>query len=244
MAETDPTRIDDPPKASSDWLLIVKDVFPQWRDRLESSWDAADEVYYLLRDSETVSAKCRVDASGKEIPDTAKFLYAEDWQDRRDNLLLEPDPDGGARTLKILDDEYIHPGDKLPGERTEFYVQRLDRDRWERRYPTLAAPPPAPSKEPILAPAPSEELNNKPRQKPGPKPDLEWWEKIETKCYELMDHNGDFTPDDPEWDCQARLEKALMDFCQPFGREPGGSTLREKLPGWLSAWHKRKTGKA
>ena len=89
---------------------------------------------------------------------------------------------------------------------------------------------------------PSEELNNKPRQKPGPKPDFDW-EKIEAKCYELMDYHDDFTPDDPDWDCQARLETALLDFCQQtWGREPGASTLRRKLPEWLLAWHKRKAG--
>jgi hypothetical protein len=82
------------------------------------------------------------------------------------------------------------------------------------------------------------------RAKPGPKPDFELGE-IEAKCYDLMDHNGDFTPDDPDWDCQARLETALMKFCQETrGREPGASTLREKLPEWLSTWHKRKTGTA
>jgi hypothetical protein len=71
------------------------------------------------------------------------------------------------------------------------------------------------------------------------------WGEIETKCYDLMDDNGDFTPDDPDWDCQARLETALMKFCQEtWGREPGASTLRDKLPEWLSAWRKRKTGKA
>jgi hypothetical protein len=82
------------------------------------------------------------------------------------------------------------------------------------------------------------------KAKPGPKPDFEW-EKIETKCYDLMDHNGDFMPDDPDWDHQARLETALMSFCQEtWGREPGASTLRERLPGWLSTWRKRKSGAA
>ena len=71
------------------------------------------------------------------------------------------------------------------------------------------------------------------------------WGEIETKCYDLMDDNGDFTPDDPDWDCQARLEAALMSFCQEtWGREPSESTLRGRLRGWLSAWRKKKTGAA
>ena len=95
---------------------------------------------------------------------------------------------------------------------------------------------------PTLAP---DQFEDRPQKaKPGPKPDFEWGE-IETKCYDLMDDNGDFTPDDPDWDCQARLETALMKFCQEtWAREPGASTLREKLPEWLSAWRKRKTGTA
>jgi hypothetical protein len=82
------------------------------------------------------------------------------------------------------------------------------------------------------------------KAKPGPKPDFKW-EAIETKCYELMDDNGDFMPDDPDWDCQARLETALRKFCEDtWQRQPAPSTLRDRLPGWLSAWRKRKTGAA
>jgi hypothetical protein len=92
---------------------------------------------------------------------------------------------------------------------------------------------------------PADQHEDRPQKaKPGPKPEFEWG-RIETKCYDLMDHHGDFMPDDRDWDCQARLETELMKFCQEtWGREPGASTLREKLPEWLSAWHKRKTGAA
>jgi hypothetical protein len=54
----------------------------------------------------------------------------------------------------------------------EYSVRRPDVERWERLYPKLAAPEPTSSKEPTLAPAPSEELSNNPRQNPGPKSDL------------------------------------------------------------------------
>jgi hypothetical protein len=78
--------------------------------------------------------------------------------------------------------------------------------------------------------------------KPGAKPQFNW-DLIETRCHRLMDHHGDFYPNDPQWDCQARLEEALNKFCQDnWQREPGASTLREKLPGWLSAWRRKKTG--
>jgi hypothetical protein len=238
-AKTDPTD-DLPPKTGlSGWRLIVEDLFPAWCDRLGSSEDARDETYALLCDRETRSAKYRVDASGKEIPGTFSSLGPWFWPGR---LLLEPDADGGVDRLVVDYMDYVDAY-SVPGERMEFLVRHLDVERWERLYPELAAPPPAPSKEPTSVPTTlSEELSNKLRQKPGPKPDFNWG-KIEGKCYDLMDHHGDFTPDDPDWDCQARLEEALMKFCQETeGRQPAPSTLREKLPGWLLTWRERKTG--
>src|SRR5215471_3867857 len=118
-AKTDPTRIDDlPPKAASGWMLIVGELFPRWRDRRGSSSEAADAIYGLLRDPETVSAKRRVDASGKEIPGTSKYLDVEFWPDR---LSLNPDPDGGDYHLAVDFSEYgdIHWDDYSPGWRWE-----------------------------------------------------------------------------------------------------------------------------
>jgi hypothetical protein len=83
-----------------------------------------------------------------------------------------------------------------------------------------------------------------PAAKPGRKPEFNW-ELIETECHRLMDHHGYFDVSDPEWDCQARLEEALKRFCQDnWQREPAGSTLRQRLPEWISAWRWRKTGDA
>ena len=80
--------------------------------------------------------------------------------------------------------------------------------------------------------------------KPGRKPEFNW-ELIETECHLLMDHHGYFDVSDPEWGCQARLEEALKKFCQDnWQREPAGSTLRQRLPEWISAWRWRKTGNA
>jgi hypothetical protein len=236
-AKTDPT--DDLPSKTgpSNWLLIVDDVFPRWRDRLGSSRKAVGKLYDLLCDAETHSAKHRVDASGEEIPDTNRHVdHPGFWQDR---LLLVADADGGDDHLKVnyTDDADVYLDVHFPGGHWKFYVRRRDVEHWERLDPELAAAPPTPSKEPT----PSEALSNKLRQKPGRKPDFDW-EAIEAKCYALMDHHGDFTPDDPDWDCQARLEIALMRFCQEiWRREPGPSTLRERLPDWLSAWRWRKT---
>jgi hypothetical protein len=67
------------------------------------------------------------------------------------------------------------------------------------------------------------------------------WEVIKAETFVLMDHHGDFSPDDPEWNAQARLEEKLANFCQvQYGCEPD-SLLREKLPAWLDEWRKGKT---
>jgi hypothetical protein len=97
-AKTDPTD-DLPPKTGpSNWLLIVEDLFPAWRNRFGSSKDAKVELTALLCDSETRSRKYHVDASGKEIPGTSSYPDAEYWQDR---LKLVPDADGGHDHLVI-----------------------------------------------------------------------------------------------------------------------------------------------
>jgi hypothetical protein len=77
---------------------------------------------------------------------------------------------------------------------------------------------------------PADQHDDHPQKaKRGPKPDFEWG-KIEAKCYELMDDNGDFTLDDPDWDCQARLETALRKFCDDtWQRQPAPSTLRRQV---------------
>ena len=87
----------------------------------------------------------------------------------------------------------------------------------------------------------ADEHEDRPQKaKPGPKPEFEWG-RIETKCYDLMDHHGAFDASDPEWDCQARLEEALNKFClDKWQHEPGSSTLRKKLPKWLSTWRLNK----
>ena len=140
-ATTDPTD-DLPPKTGpSNWLLIVEDVFPRWRDRLGSSADAKDELNDLLCDPLTRSARHKVDASGREIRDTNRHVdHPGFWQDR---LLLVADADGGDDHLVVdYGDAYL---DFYSPGHWEFFVRRLDVERHERQFPELAAPPPRPS---------------------------------------------------------------------------------------------------
>ncbi|MET4034446.1 hypothetical protein ABIB94_008353 [Bradyrhizobium sp. JR7.2] len=50
----------------------------------------------------------------------------------------------------------------------------------------------------------------------------------------LMDHHGEFSPDDPEWNAQARLREALI---RKFG-EAAPSTVDEYIKEPLAAWRK------
>jgi hypothetical protein len=63
------------------------------------------------------------------------------------------------------------------------------------------------------------------------------WDTIHNEFFRLMDVNGKFNLENPPWNCQARLEEELMNFCGK--NEPGLSTLREKIPGWLTEWREQ-----
>jgi hypothetical protein len=74
--------------------------------------------------------------------------------------------------------------------------------------------------------------------RPG-RPPIHDWPAIEKKAKDLMDYHSDFSEDDPEWNKQACLERALLKFCsETFGREPTPSALRDenRIPKWLSTW--------
>src|SRR3984893_7145240 len=69
------------------------------------------------------------------------------------------------------------------------------------------------------------------------------WSAIEQEAYRLMDHHGDFSGDDEEWNHQSCLVKALLQFCQHrFGVEPDESTFRKtnRIPQWLTTWRAQK----
>lgn len=63
------------------------------------------------------------------------------------------------------------------------------------------------------------------------------WGAIHSEMIRLMDHHGDFTGDDPEWNAQARLEAALQSWHQEqFGRDLGRTQLQKNLRSWLPTW--------
>jgi hypothetical protein len=64
---------------------------------------------------------------------------------------------------------------------------------------------------------------------------------IEAEVLRLMDHHGEFIIGDAQWNCQARLEEALMPFCKKsFGREPARSTLQAPIQSGLDKWREKR----
>jgi hypothetical protein len=91
---------------------------------------------------------------------------------------------------------------------------------------------------------PEASAEESPPTRRGPPPKYAW-DTIREETFRLMDHHGDFSDDDPKWNRQACLEKALLLFCaNKFGKdkEPSPSRLRDrdKIPRWLAEWRKPK----
>jgi hypothetical protein len=84
---------------------------------------------------------------------------------------------------------------------------------------------------------PFEKKQAVPPARRGGRPPAHNWPAIDKAAIELMDENGDFSVDDPDWNAQARLEEALNDRFSV-----GISTLRGRLPNLLSDWRKTKVG--
>jgi hypothetical protein len=74
--------------------------------------------------------------------------------------------------------------------------------------------------------------------KRGCPPEYEW-HGVETEAMRLMDKNGDFTPSNPKWNSPATLKEALLKYCsERHGKEPGDSTMREKVKTWVDKWQR------
>lgn len=55
------------------------------------------------------------------------------------------------------------------------------------------------------------------------------WAVVRNHVEGLFIHNGALSSDDPDWSCQADVEREIQRFCADrFGREPAVSTVREK----------------
>ena len=77
---------------------------------------------------------------------------------------------------------------------------------------------------------------------PGGRPPVVNWEMVGEEVVRLMNDNGEFSVDDPEWNAQARLESAIADFCETkFGTRPGETTIRDHIREPLERWRQSRT---
>lgn len=134
------------------------------------------------------------------------------------------------------------PSLPISGEFHWVYVETasLDRVLAPPSAATTEAPvEPSPQTEPSAGAtgAPKQNLTAGPgkqrRKGPGPRPRYEW-PRIEKKAFELLDHYGGISPDEPELPSQEALVTKLLQFCgSEFGREPVPSTMRTYVTKWI-----------
>jgi hypothetical protein len=68
------------------------------------------------------------------------------------------------------------------------------------------------------------------------------WGMVDQEVFRLMDQNGEFIDGDPEWNAQARLEKAISDYCETtFHIRPGENTVRTHVRNALKVWRQQRT---
>jgi hypothetical protein len=111
--------------------------------------------------------------------------------------------------LPLLGDGGRPTGDGFARCRRQIFVRKSDLDR------CLAG---------LAKPATTPKRGRKPHD----------WSTIEKAVCELMNHHGDFSTDDPAWNCQARLEGEI---CDRFGISK--TALREHLPAMLDQWRSK-----
>ena len=77
---------------------------------------------------------------------------------------------------------------------------------------------------------------------PGGRPFVVNWSMVDEEVFRLMNDNGEFSVDDPEWNAQARLENAIADFCETkFGIRPGETTIKDHIREPLRRWRQSRS---
>jgi hypothetical protein len=85
-------------------------------------------------------------------------------------------------------------------------------------------------------------IKSRKRPKRGGRPPAVNWEMVEQEVFRLMEENGEFSVDDPDWNAQARLEEGIGDFCQnKFCKRPSEATIRGRIRKPLERWRKQRT---
>jgi len=77
---------------------------------------------------------------------------------------------------------------------------------------------------------------------PGGRPPVVNWSMVDEEVFRLMNDNGEFSVDDPEWNAQARLEEAIADFCESkFKTRPSETTIKDNIHEPLERWRQSRS---
>lgn len=72
------------------------------------------------------------------------------------------------------------------------------------------------------------------KSKRGAKPKYNW-NIVESHIQEKFEYNGPLSLDDPDWSCQADVEKVISEFIlSEYGKEPAPSTARKKAKSYIA----------
>jgi hypothetical protein len=70
------------------------------------------------------------------------------------------------------------------------------------------------------------------------------WDAAASHIAKLFEHHGILSPDDPDWSCQADVERSIGEFfSRTIGREPAISTIRERVKEMIERHMAGKSGK-
>ena len=81
------------------------------------------------------------------------------------------------------------------------------------------------------------------RVRHGGRPPEYDWPRIKAHALEVLQEHGEPHPDDRDLPSQEALVNRILSFCSDtFGREPGASTVRMRVPQWLNEFRASKRG--
>jgi hypothetical protein len=140
----------------------------------------------------------------------------------------------GSSETKPLEPALIRP------EALRFDPDELSLDKGELVIVDVRVAP-APVADAPVAVASVEESPPAARNPGGAAPVADWG-MVDQEVFRLMDENGEFIDGDLQWNAQARLEKAISDYCETtFNIRPGENTVRTHVRKALKLWRQRRT---
>jgi hypothetical protein len=241
--------------ARAEWTR-VEDAIEGYVDQHFEKWrnlgEASDPVQVLLSlRMDALDAIKRWAASGRlEVRHENGVIETYDWPYL--NFVETPDklaPEEVTVTCAVLDERsgVVIPHLSVNTRQWEFLLRQSLEQRASAVPDNSLITDPAPTGSgpavpEVPSPAASEEAPavSAPVVSQGGRPPIMTQDKVDAEVFRLMDLHGEFAADNPEWDAQARLEKAIGDYCENLtGKRPRETTLKVYIREPLQRWRQR-----